>query len=228
VLNDFGTLDIHTLIYALQQIRVLMDQSVEKGGLLDQPVVINLSLVIAPFDEEIVGVWFGDNGWSGSGAFNTKWDDTVLLRLGLHKVIQSLIAASAVIVAAAGNDSNTPEKQVRLGPPYPAAFPEVISVGALDKCGNAAPFSNYPALPPKHKAITTYGGGWPKPAPIIGPSQPTPPNTYGPDPHLMTAATDVDGVVGVYSAQTNPRLSEDDSTEEYSASDFSPLGKVYS
>ncbi len=219
VLNDFGTLDTHTLIDELQKIRVRMDQSVEEGGLRDQPVVINLSLVIAPSDEEIVGVWYGDNGFSGSDAFNKMRDDTVLLRVGLHKVIQSLTAAGAVIVAAAGNDSNTPDIPMRRGPRYPAAFPEVISVGALDKCGNAAPYSNYPAKAPNHNAIASYGGGRPKPVPIIPKGQPIPPNTFGPDPHFMTAATDVDGVVGVYSARTYPRLSEDDATVEYSDPD---------
>lgn len=219
VLNDFGTLDTHTLIYALHQIRVRMDKDVEDGGPHDQPVVINLSLVIAPSDEEIVGVWFGDNSCSGSDMFNKMWDDAVLLRVGLHKVIQSLAAAGAVIVAAAGNDSNTPDVPMRRGPRYPAAFPEVISVGAVDKCGNAAPYSNYPALPPLHNAIASYGGGRPKPVPIIGPGKPVPPNTFGPDPHLMTAATDVDGVVGVYSSQTYPRLSEDDATLEYAVPD---------
>jgi subtilisin family serine protease len=219
VLNDYGTLDTLTLINALQQIRVRMDQSIEEGGLRDVPVVINLSLVIAPSDEEIVGVWFGDNGCCGSDAFNKMWDDTVLLRVGLHKVIQSLTAAGAVIVAAAGNDSNTPEKPIRLSPRYPAAFPEVISVGALNKCGNAAIYSNYPALAPNHNAIATYGGDRPLAVPIIPVGQNPPPDTFGPDPHKMTAATDVDGVVGVYSAQKYPRLSEDDTPEEYDAHD---------
>ncbi len=218
-LNDFGVLDTHTLINELQKIRVRMDQSVEEGGLRDVPVVINLSLVIAPPDEEIIGVWFGDNGCCGSDAFNKMWDDTVLLGVGLHKAIQSLTAAGAVIVAAAGNDSNTPDIPMRRGPRYPAGFPEVISVGAVDKCGNAALYSNYPALAPNHNAIATYGGERPKPVPIIPPGQQTPPDTFGPDPHLMTAATDVDGVVGVYSAQTYPRLSEYDATEEYKAPD---------
>jgi hypothetical protein len=219
VLNDFGTLDTHTLIYALRQIRERMDKDVEEGGLRNQPVVINLSLVIAPSDEEIAGVWFGDNSCSSSDEFNKMWDDTVLLRVGLHKVIQSLTAAGAVIVAAAGNDSNTPDIPMRQGPRYPAAFPEVISVGAVDKCGNAAPYSNYPVLPPNHNAIASYGGGRPKPVPIIPPGQTPPPDTFGPDPHLMTAATDVDGVVGVYSAQTYPRLSEDDTQTDYASPD---------
>ncbi|HYX50053.1 MAG TPA: S8 family serine peptidase, partial [Ktedonobacteraceae bacterium] len=118
------------------------------------------------------------------------------------KVIQSLTAAGAVIVAAAGNDSNTPEKPGRQSPRYPAAFPEVISVGALNNCGNAASYSNYPALPPQHNGIATYGGDRPEPVPMIPVGQPIPPGTFGPDPHDMTAAKDVDGVVGVYSAQT--------------------------
>lgn len=220
VLNDFGTLDTHTLIYALRQIRVLMDKDVKDGGLRDQPVVINLSLVIAPSDEEIAGVWFGDNSSSGSDMFNKMWTDIGLFRIGLHKVIQSLTAAGAVIVAAAGNDLNTPDIPTRRGPRYPAGYPEVISVGAVDKCGNAAAYSNYPVLAPNHNAIASYGGDRPRPLPILSPGQRVPPDTFGPpDPYSMTSATDVDGVVGVYSAQTYPRLSEDDTKTDYPAPD---------
>ena len=108
---------------------------------------------------------------------------------------------------------------MRRGPRYPAAFPEVISVGAVNKCGKAALYSNYPALVPQHNAIATYGGDRPEPVAIIPKVQPTPAGTFGPDPHLMTAATDVDGVVAAYSAINYPWLSEYDSNDHYDAPD---------
>src|SRR5438105_13317890 len=104
---------------------------------------------------------------------------------------------------------------MRIGARYPAAFPEVISVGAVDKYGRAASYSNYPALPPNHNGIATYGGGMPKPVPPIGSTGTVPPNDFGPDPHSMTTAVDVDGIVGVYSSPRYPALAADDSPQDY-------------
>src|SRR5260370_17962205 len=42
---------------------------------------------------------------------------------------------------------------------YPAGFQEVISVGAVDQYDNITSYSDYPALPPHHNGIVTYGGG---------------------------------------------------------------------
>lgn len=89
---------------------------------------------------------------------------------------------------------------------YPAAFSEVISVGAVDKSGNAAPYSDYPALPPYHNGIATYGGGLPTPEPS------------SPDPGVVTRIDDtkpIDAPRGVYSSPSYPGLSADD--KEYKA-----------
>ena len=53
----------------------------------------------------------------------------------LHEAIQDAAAAGIIIVAAAGNDYGAP-----VG--YPAAYPEVIAVSAVDSSNNLASFSN--------------------------------------------------------------------------------------
>jgi type VII secretion-associated serine protease mycosin len=56
---------------------------------------------------------------------------------GVHAAVQYAISKGAVVVAAAGN-------QARSGSPasYPAAFPEVLAVGAVDSSLHRADFSN--------------------------------------------------------------------------------------
>ena len=51
----------------------------------------------------------------------------------LHAAIKSAVAAGIIVVCAAGNDGGDVN--------YPAAFPETIAVGAVDRSGNACPFS---------------------------------------------------------------------------------------
>lgn len=53
----------------------------------------------------------------------------------LHEAIQDAAAAGIIIVAAAGNDYGAP-----VG--YPAAYPEVIAVSAVDSSNNLASYSN--------------------------------------------------------------------------------------
>ncbi|MFB3906063.1 MAG: S8 family serine peptidase [Acidobacteriota bacterium] len=53
-----------------------------------------------------------------------------------RNAVQAALGAGVSIVAAAGNqNSSTPR--------YPAAYPGVIAVGAIDASGNRAPYSNY-------------------------------------------------------------------------------------
>ncbi len=54
----------------------------------------------------------------------------------MYDAVQDAWNAGAVIVAGAGNDGTTAEF-------YPAAFPNVVSVGAFDEDHRRAPFSNY-------------------------------------------------------------------------------------
>lgn len=73
----------------------------------------------------------------------------------LHTVIQSA-SQSAVIVAGAGNDGVTT-------PFYPAAYPEVLAVAAIDASGQRALFSNYgdwvDIAAPGVDILTTFDGG---------------------------------------------------------------------
>lgn len=217
ILNDFGSFDTLTLIHELQKIQQLMLTDVEKRGLRGRPVVINLSLVVAPPQEELLGIWARKSNFYTAETVTQLKSDADLLLLGLQKVIQSLSSLGAVIVAAAGNDSHNPSTPGRRGPRYPAAFPEVISVGAVDKCYRAASYSNFPALPPNHNGIATYGGDRPVAVPPVGTGGTVPPGTIGPDPHTSTAATDVDSPIGLFSSHSYPKLVAEDQPPEYKA-----------
>ncbi|HJT54936.1 MAG TPA: S8/S53 family peptidase [Ktedonobacteraceae bacterium] len=219
VLNDRGTFDMLTLMDALQKIQQLMLKSVDEGGLQGRPVVINLSLVVAPPQEELLGVWLGSNGSIPPDVLSQIKSSSDLLLIGLRTIIQNLTALGAVIVAAAGNDSNNPATPERRGPRYPAAFPEVISVGAVDKCYRAASYSNFPVLPPNHNGVATYGGSRPIPVPPVGPSGTIPLGTVGPDPRTSTAARDVDSPIGVFSSHHYPKLVAEDRPPDYEAAD---------
>jgi len=60
----------------------------------------------------------------------------------VHDVIKWATEKGVIIVAAAGNDSNSsPARQTRLPVTYPARYDEVIAVGALDTTGTLAFFS---------------------------------------------------------------------------------------
>ena len=218
LLNDYGAFDTLTLIDALKHIQELMNKSPEDGGLLGKPVVINLSLGVAPPPELLPGIWFGNNGSYSADELMQMQRDTNLLIVGLHKVIQSLSTLGAIVVAAAGNDSNNPKTPWRMGPRFPAAFPEVISVGAVDGKGKAASYSNYPALPPNSNGIATYGGSMPTPVPPIGGTGSVPSGDLGPpDPQTSTTAINVDAPLGVFSSRKYPRLATQDAPHEYDA-----------
>ena len=67
-----------------------------------------------------------------------------------------------------------------------------------------APYSNYPALPPNHNGIATYGGGVPTPVPPSG-SQ------------TLTEPTNIDSLRAVYIAPLYPALAAEDSPHQYPA-----------
>jgi hypothetical protein len=188
LLNDFGVNTLSTLIQVLEVIVTRMTT----GDLRNMPVVINLSLVMTPYDDMFSGL-----------GFKTQDDlqQNIDLRDALN-VIKNLVSLGAVIVAAAGNDSYSREMPDRMGPRHPAAYPEVVAVAAVtgkDNETEAASYSN--RADPVH-GIATYGGG------IATPVNPqTPGLPVAPTPtNCMTGATNIDAHIGVYTSLTYPRL----------------------
>jgi type VII secretion-associated serine protease mycosin len=53
----------------------------------------------------------------------------------LHKAVDYALRHNRVVVAAAGNDSQTGSGTASKGPFYPASYPGVLSVGAVDRIG---------------------------------------------------------------------------------------------
>lgn len=204
VLNNFGVGDMHTLIHALEKIHNRM----ATGNLHDQPVVINIALVVMPPYDELPQLWFCDDGSFEAGDLGSMMRNIELLRTPLHLVIQSLTALGAVVVAAAGNDSNTPDMPMRMGPRFPAAFPEVISVGAVDNSNIPALYSDYPSLPPHHNGVTTYGGGFPM---AVTSSLDADPN----DETSVEPVTPIDALRGLYSTPVFPGLSANDQSKSF-------------
>jgi subtilisin family serine protease len=125
-----------------------------------------------------------------------------------------------MFVAAAGNDSDPRmnESEKRFGPRYPAAFaqdqdypiPTMISVGAVNRNGDAALYSNYPGA----NGIATYGGDIPKPDPWL------PSAMSHTDVHPDTT-TPIDALCGLFSASSFPALSKNGQPSEVPAASTS-------
>ena len=234
VLNDYGVGTVAVLTQALEDIHNRMlpiDPTTNKeGDLHNKPVVINLSLVAVLHQEEMVSWWSG--GSLDSSVLKTS--DTEPLTLHLHSVLHSLAALGAVIVGAAGNDSDMrqcipehhPQMMIvstqRMRPRFPAAFPEVLAVGAVDSSEHAAAYSNFPVAPgsAQNNGIATYGGGIP--VPIFPQSMLDNPPPADGSPFDASTMTDVDrrkmdALVGVFTSPTYPALSADDVPHEYKA-----------
>ncbi len=200
VLNDYGIGNTAMLIQALENIHNRMlpvnPNTKKAGDLYNAPVVINLSLVATPADEELAD-------------FGYTVDSIKPARLGILRPIEILAAQGAVFVAAAGNDSDPRETMMNKGKRwqarYPAAFAypgvsktgvsAVIPVGAVNQSGEASSYSNYPGP----LGIATYGGEIPQPNPSVA-------NT-----NVVTQVEEpIDALRGVYSATLYPALSKSD------------------
>lgn len=212
VLNDYAVGDLGTIFDALSDIqeRMVTEQ-------LEQ-VVINMSLVFLPPEHLLPGVWFGNEGSYRSEDLASMIHELELLRVGFHLVIQTLVAQGAVVVASAGNDSDSGGSGAmagRFGPRHPAAFSEVISVGAVDAKGAATSYSDYPALLPQHNGVATYGGSLPVPAPPATAIEPKPTGA-------VTWAVVTDAAIGLYISHDYPMLSAtDEPPNEYPSPAYS-------
>jgi hypothetical protein len=227
VLNDYGVGSASVLIKALESIHNRMlktnpDTSVQ-GDLYGKPIVINLSLVTTPHQEDFSQLWSGDDA-----------TDHEPLTVNLHAIIQSLTALGAVVVGSAGNDSDSRQalppllptmmqtSTTRMLPRYPAAFPEVIAVGAVDGTGHAAAYSNYPVAPgsAQNNGIATYGGGMPVPSFPTSVAEAEAEAAQGWLPFDPAHMIDIDrnkldALLGLYTADHYPALSADDVPSEY-------------
>ncbi len=209
VLNDMCVGNMATVAKALETIQYRMSKinpdTKLPGDLYQKPVVINLSMVISPSDDDIKQQQVAS--------------DLDLIRKNLLIPIQTLIQLGAVIIASAGNEADLRAGSAAMNPSgkrpkalYPAAFAydtvlgnalpfnpiEIIPVGAVDSKGNTTTYSCYPGP----KGIATYGGEVPKAAATPGPGG-------------MTQAIDIDAVIGIYSNLWYPALSHTDPHPRY-------------
>ena len=192
ILNDYGVGDVNTLCDALNFIYARM---LPGGDLYQQPVVINLSLVATPSDEDLYQPEFG---------FNIP--EVNALRNQMHITLKGLISLGAVIAASGGNDSDTTAyPPYRWGPRYPAAFNEVIAVGAVDNQGQATTYSDFPVNPAfsSFNGIATYGGGLPQAAPPF------------PTPGVVPQVSVTDALRGVFSNTQYPQVDADPPSAPY-------------
>lgn len=195
VLNDYCVGDTSTLMNAFAYI-----QNRLSSDLSGSPVVVNLSLVATPAEEELASWGYTDQSIAPA-------------RLGLLLPMQALAAQGVVFAASSGNGSGPHDKITnppgeRVKPHYPAAFayplpgvnsapdlPAMIPVGAVNQSGAAASYSNYPGP----LGIGAYGGEIPQPIPAQ------------PDATQVTRAQlPIDAPRGVYTASLYPALSETD------------------
>jgi hypothetical protein len=190
VLSNYGVGELKTLAAALSDIQNRMTAG---GDLEAQPVVINLSLLVMPPENETC-----------VPEFTPEIKQRV--REELAHLLGRLIDNKAVIVASAGNDSDPRDTMmnpngVRYWARYPAYFAydtefplqDIIPVGAVNGQGQDASYSNYPGP----DGVATYGGEIPT---IIsqGGSSGT------------RVAMPPDALRGVYTSPTYPALSPND------------------
>jgi hypothetical protein len=204
VLNDYGVGNIAMLIDALSHIQnrllPINPETGKPGDLHNRPVVVNMSLTATPSEEMLAGLGYTDKTMAPA-------------RLALLQPMQALASQGVVFTASAGNGSG-PNNQYtdppgkRVGPRFPAAFAydlpgvdskeclsTMIPVGAINKEGEAASYSNYPG----EFGIGTYGGELPQPD-----------KAKSDDSTGTQVEQPIDALYGVYTARYYPALSKAD------------------
>lgn len=201
ILNDFAVGEVRVLVQALADIEARL----RAGDLQGQRVVINMSLVIGPpeCDLERLGL---------------TSEELFILLNPLHMLMQSIAEQGAIFVVSVGNDSDPRDfsmnpSEIRFDARYPAAFGNdltaidpsftpmraIIPVGAVNRRGEPAAYSNYPGL----NGLATYGGELPRPDPWLPSAEAH--TIARVDPNFP-----IDALRGVYSAAMYPALSSND------------------
>jgi serine protease len=149
---------------------------------------------------------------NGSGHLPARRADVINLSLAgsassetLHAAVRDARAAGVVIVAAAGNAGGN-------APAYPAAFPEVVSVAAVDARGVRAPYSNVGhtmdvAAPGGTAGVDVNGDGLPDE--VVSTDRDGGEAVYGLMQGTSMAAPHVSGVVALMLAANRGLLPED-------------------
>ena len=178
ILNDFGGGDLYNLFAALTD----LEHELASGSL--PRLVINLSLTIMPDIRRLPYVWFDHRQWPSTQLMGAM---RILTHIeeGLRLLFESLYAHGALIVAAAGNDSLSTDKQGQLPRPprAPARYETVLSVTSVNSRFEPSAFANAASLPPHNTGVATFGG-----------------DAYG----SLDANGYADAVRGVYIAPTFP------------------------
>ncbi|HEU5380115.1 MAG TPA: S8 family serine peptidase [Ktedonobacteraceae bacterium] len=155
ILNDFGCCDLYNLFAALSD----LEQELVSGAI--RRLVVNLSLVVMPDIRRLPSIWFDQRSWSStqlSGVAHLLNQ----LEEGLRLLCEGLYAhgQGALIVAAAGNDSLTANKEGKSPRPprAPARYGTTMSVSAVNSRYEAAQYANAACMAPLDAGIATFGG----------------------------------------------------------------------
>ncbi len=206
ILNDYGTGDLASLVQALTTIEARQRPG---GDLHGQPIVVNLSLVIGPPECDLARL-----GLAPSTNSQEDTQSVPILLTGLLNLLQSMARKGATFIASVGNDSDPRDftmnpGEIRFNARYPAAFANknpvfialdaMIPVGAVNRHGKPASYSNYPGP----YGVATYGGELPKPDPWI-------PSAASHTIARVDTSSPVDALCGVYTGLAYPALSRND------------------
>ena len=153
ILNDLGGGDLYNLFAALTD----LEQELDSGAI--GKLVINLSLTIMPDIRRLPYVWFERRQWPSTQLMGAI---RILTHIeeGLRLLFESLYAQGALIVAAAGNDSFSANKEglAPRPPRAPARYETTLSVTSVNSHFVPSVFANAANMPPLNTGIATFGG----------------------------------------------------------------------
>jgi len=134
-----------------------LEQELDSGAI--GKLVINLSLTIMPDIRRLPYVWFERRQWPSTQLMGAI---RILTHIeeGLRLLFESLYAQGALIVAAAGNDSFSANKEglAPRPPRAPARYETTLSVTSVNSRFVPSVFANAANMPPLNTGIATFGG----------------------------------------------------------------------